>query len=72
MCPSSRDNPVSSSGWYCCLATTMSTTTTFPLPVPVHGFVSSQPARTWEKGLICGNGTLGANEIPPDLPQVRK
>lgn len=47
-------------------------TTTFPLPVPVHGFVSSQPARTWEEGLICGNGTLGANEIPPDLPQVRK
>ena len=51
----------------------MSTTTAaFPLRVPVHGLVSSQPARTWEEGLICGNGTLGANEIPLDLPQVRK
>lgn len=24
-----------------------------------HGFVSTQPAATWEEGLICGNGTIG-------------
>ena len=31
------------------------------LPVPQRGFISSQPAATWEEGLISGNGTLGAN-----------
>jgi len=34
-----------------------------PLPVPDRGFVSSQPARTWEEGLLCGNGTIGANAL---------
>jgi len=34
-----------------------------PLPVPERGFVSSQPAKTWEEGLICGNGTIGANAL---------
>ena len=38
-----------------------------PLPVPVRGFVSSQPARTWEEGLICGNGTIGANALSRPL-----
>lgn len=33
------------------------------LPVPGRGFLSSQPARTWEEGLICGNGTIGANAL---------
>jgi hypothetical protein len=33
------------------------------LPVPERGFVSSQPAKTWEEGLICGNGTIGANAL---------
>ena len=31
------------------------------LPVPERGFISSEPATTWEEGLISGNGTLGAN-----------
>jgi len=31
------------------------------LKVPERGFISSQPAETWENGLISGNGTLGAN-----------
>ncbi|MCD6333434.1 MAG: glycoside hydrolase N-terminal domain-containing protein, partial [Bacteroidales bacterium] len=31
------------------------------LPVPERGFISNQPAETWEDGLICGNGTIGAN-----------
>jgi len=34
-----------------------------PLPMPERGFVSSQPARIWEEGLICGNGTIGANAL---------
>jgi len=31
------------------------------LKVPERGFISSEPAETWEHGLISGNGTLGAN-----------
>ncbi len=31
------------------------------LPVPKRGFISSEPAETWEQGLISGNGTMGAN-----------
>jgi len=31
------------------------------LKVPERGFISSEPAETWENGLISGNGTLGAN-----------
>ncbi len=37
------------------------------LPVPDRGFVSSQPAKTWEEGLICGNGTIGANALSRPL-----
>jgi len=37
------------------------------LPVPKRGFVSSQPAKTWEEGLICGNGTIGANALSRPL-----
>ena len=40
-----------------------------PLPVPERGFVSSQPARTWEEGLICGNGTIGANALSRPLDE---
>lgn len=40
-----------------------------PLPVPERGFVSSQPARTWEEGLICGNGTIGANALSHPLDE---
>ena len=31
------------------------------LPVPERGFISSEPAETWEQGLISGNGTIGAD-----------
>jgi len=31
------------------------------LKVPERGYISSEPAETWENGLISGNGTLGAN-----------
>ena len=31
------------------------------LSVPERGFISAEPAATWEQGLISGNGTLGAN-----------
>ena len=34
-----------------------------PLPVPERGFVSSRPAKTWEEGLLSGNGTIGANAL---------
>lgn len=37
------------------------------LPVPERGFVSSRAARTWEEGLICGNGTIGANALSRPL-----
>jgi len=39
------------------------------LPVPERGFVSSQPAKTWEEGLICGNGTIGANALSRPLDE---
>ncbi|QDU89018.1 hypothetical protein Pla175_24030 [Pirellulimonas nuda] len=40
-----------------------------PLPVPERGFVSSRPARSWEEGLICGNGTIGANALSRPLEE---
>ena len=39
------------------------------LPVPARGFVSSQPAKTWEEGLISGNGTIGANVMSRPLDE---
>jgi len=39
------------------------------LPVPERGFVSSRPARTWEEGLICGNGTIGVNSLSRPLKE---
>ncbi len=39
------------------------------LPVPERGFVSSQPATSWEEGLICGNGTIGANALSRPLDE---
>jgi len=42
----------------------MSTTfTTHPLPVPARGFISLQPAKNWEQGLITANGTLAMNAL---------
>ena len=40
-----------------------------PLPVPERGFVSSQPARTWEDGLLSGNGTIGVNVLSRPLDE---
>jgi len=40
-----------------------------PLPVPARGFVSTSPAQTWEEGLICGNGTIGANALSRPLDE---
>jgi len=40
------------------------------LPVPQRGFVSSDPAETWEQGLISGNGTIGANVFSRPLDET--
>jgi len=37
------------------------------LPVPDRGFISSQPAKIWEEGLLSGNGTIGANALSRPL-----
>jgi hypothetical protein len=39
------------------------------LPVPERGFVSSRPAKSWEEGLICGNGTIGINALSRPLDE---
>ena len=31
--------------------------------VPQRGFVSAVPAKSWEEGLLTGNGTIGANVL---------
>ncbi len=40
-----------------------------PLPVPERGFISSQAAKSWEEGLISGNGTIGANVMSRPLDE---
>jgi len=35
--------------------------------IPERGFVSSTPGETWEEGLLCGNGTIGANMLSQPL-----
>ena len=40
------------------------------LPVPKRGFISSEPAETWEQGLISGNGTIGANVFSRPLDET--
>lgn len=40
-----------------------------PLPVPERGLISTRPAATWEEGLICGNGTIGANALSRPLEE---
>jgi len=37
---------------------------------PRRGFVSIKPAETWEDGLICGNGTMGANALSRPLDET--
>ena len=40
------------------------------LAVPERGFISSQPAETWQQGLISGNGTIGANVLSRPLDET--
>ncbi len=40
------------------------------LEVPDRGFISSTPAETWEEGLLCGNGTIGANVLSHPLDET--
>lgn len=40
------------------------------LKVPERGFISSEPAETWEHGLITGNGTIGANVMSRPLDEI--
>lgn len=40
-----------------------------PLPVPLRGSISPRPARTWEEGLLSGNGTIGANALSRPLDE---
>lgn len=39
------------------------------LSAPERGFISSQAAKTWEEGLISGNGTIGANVMSRPLDE---
>jgi len=48
----------------------MSSAASRQLLVPERGFISSQPAKTWEQGLICGNGTIGANVLSRPLDET--
>jgi hypothetical protein len=40
------------------------------LKVPERGFISSQPAETWEQGLLSGNGTIGASVLSRPLDET--
>jgi len=40
------------------------------LPVPERGFISSEPAETWEQGLLSGNGTIGASVLSRPLEEI--
>jgi alpha-L-fucosidase 2 len=40
------------------------------LKAPERGFISSQPAETWQQGLISGNGTIGANVLSRPLDET--
>ena len=35
-----------------------------------RGFVSAEPAATWEQGLLLGNGTVGANVFGRPLDET--
>ena len=41
-----------------------------PLQPPERGFISTEPANTWEEGLICGNGTIGLNDLSRPLDET--
>jgi len=40
------------------------------LKSPARGFISSEPAETWQQGLISGNGTIGANVLSRPLDET--
>ncbi len=40
------------------------------LPVPERGFISSEPAETWEQGLLSGNGTIGASVLSHPVDEI--
>ena len=40
------------------------------LPVPERGFISSEPGKTWEEGLLSGNGTIGASVLGKPLEEI--
>ena len=40
------------------------------MPVPPRGFVSVEPAETWEQGLLSGNGAIGANVLSRPLDET--
>ena len=54
----------------CYLSAALLSAASRPLRVPERGFISSQPAQTWEQGLICGNGTIGANALSHPLNET--
>ena len=39
-------------------------------PAPERGFISSRPAKTWEQGLLSGNGTIGASVLSRPLDET--
>ena len=40
------------------------------LAAPERGFISSEPGRTWEQGLLSGNGTIGASVLGRALDDI--
>jgi len=40
------------------------------LKVPERGFISSEQVKTWEEGLISGNGTIGINILSRPLDET--
>ena len=40
------------------------------LKSPKRGFISSQPGKTWQQGLLSGNGTIGANVLSRPLDET--
>lgn len=40
------------------------------LTVPDRGFISSEPGKTWEQGLLSGNGTIGASVLGEPLEEI--
>ncbi len=40
------------------------------LVAPERGFLSSEPGKTWEQGLLSGNGTIGASVLGRPLDEI--